>query len=105
MDVFFADPKLEEICASHRRLVRTFGSENAARIEMRLQHLDEAESLHDLQRLGGRLHQLKADRAGQFALDLKHPRRLVFVPIDADEPYDDWSEIHSVEIIEIVDYH
>ncbi|MDT0212054.1 hypothetical protein [Curtobacterium sp. BRD11] len=105
MDVFFADPKLEEMCASHRQLVRMFGSDNAARIEMRLQHLTEADSLQDLQLLGGRLHSLKADRAGQFALDLKHPRRLVFVPVGVDEPYDDWSEIRSIEILEIVDYH
>ena len=45
----------------------------------------------------GRCHQLNGNREGQYALDLVHPYRLIFVKID--------DQIQIVKIIEIVDYH
>lgn len=45
----------------------------------------------------GRCHQLRADRKGQFAVDLVNPFRLVFEKIG--------EEIQIVKVLEIVDYH
>ena len=40
-----------------------------------------ADTLEDLGKLpGARCHELKADRKGQLAVDLVHPKRPVFVP-------------------------
>ena len=45
----------------------------------------------------GRCHPLKGSRKNQYAVDLIHPKRLVFIKIG--------SEIQIANIIEIVDYH
>ena len=45
----------------------------------------------------GRCHQLTGDRAGQYAMDLEQPQRLIFIPIAG--------EIQIVEVQEITDYH
>jgi proteic killer suppression protein len=55
-----------------------------------------------------RCHELKGDRRGQLAVDLTHPHRLLFTPVDAKEREDgglDWTSVTAVVIEEIVDYH
>ena len=44
-----------------------------------------------------RCHRLQGDRAGQYAMDLTHPYRLIF---EKNE-----NEIQIVNILDIVDYH
>lgn len=57
-----------------------------------------------------RRHQLKGDRVGQYAVDLVHPKRLVFEP--AHEPVPrrpdggiDTDRVVAVKLVEVVDYH
>jgi len=57
-----------------------------------------------------RCHALTSDRKGQFAADVKHPRRLILEP--ADEPVPrradgaiDPDRVAKVRVIEIIDYH
>ena len=57
-----------------------------------------------------RLHQLRQNRSGQFAVDLVHPYRLVFVlnhdPIPRNEDGGiDRDRVTAITIIEVVDYH
>ncbi len=59
--------------------------------------------------VAGRPHALRADRAGQFAVDLAGGTRLVFRPADpalrragGGVP---WGRVTSVEIMFIGDYH
>ena len=57
-----------------------------------------------------RRHQLKANRAGQFAVDLVHPCRLVFKPNHAPIPRRpdggiDTERVTAITIIDVVDYH
>ncbi|HXI12420.1 MAG TPA: hypothetical protein VNM92_07220 [Thermoanaerobaculia bacterium] len=70
--------------------------------------LRAAISLEDMRHLPGRCHELTGERAGEFALDLEHPKRLVLMPVGGTERSAgglDWSSVTAVEITEIVDYH
>lgn len=57
-----------------------------------------------------RCHPLEGDRKGQFAVDLKHPYRLVFEPLSDELPLKedgslDIGRITGIIILDIVDYH
>ncbi len=72
--------------------------------------LKPAVCLEDLRNLPGRLHELGNNRNDQFAMDLKHPYRLIMIPSEDPVPRKedggiDWSLVTAVTIIEIVDYH
>ena len=67
-------------------------------IHLRIDQLNAAETVEEMINFSiGRCHQLTGNREGQYALDLVHPYRLIFVKID--------DQIQIVKIIEIVDYH
>jgi len=67
-------------------------------IHLRIDQLNAAETVEEMINfLIGRCHQLNGNREGQYALDLVHPYRLIFVKID--------DQIQIVKIIEIVDNH
>lgn len=67
-------------------------------IHLRIVQLNAAETVEEMINFSiGRCHQLNGNREGQYALDLVHPYRLIFVKID--------DQIQIVKIIEIVDYH
>lgn len=60
-----------------------------------IQSADNTESL--IKGKVGRCHALKGGRAGQYAMDLVHPYRLVFEKLG--------DVIQIARIVEIVDYH
>ena len=72
--------------------------------------LRAAPTLAEVRGTPGRLHPLGADRAGQYALDLRGALRLVFEP-NHDPPSEhraaglDEASVKAVRIIEVVDYH
>ena len=67
-------------------------------IHLRIDQLNAAETVEEMINFSiGRCHQLNGNREGQYALDLVHPYRLIFVKTD--------DQIQIVKIIEIVDYH
>lgn len=67
-------------------------------IHLRIDQLNAAETVEEMINFSiGRCHQLNGNREGQYALDLVHPYRLIFVKND--------DQIQIVKIIEIVDYH
>ena len=78
---------------------------------MRLDQLQAADTLDDLAKLpGARCHELTADRKGQLAVDLVHPKRLIFMPDHDPTPEKpdgglDWQKVTRAIVIEIVDYH
>lgn len=111
MEISFATPKLQKLCNNASKLRGEFGPKCAVKIQRRLDELKAAECLEDLQNLPGpRCHELKADRDGQFAVDLEHPKRLIFVPDQEPVPVGlnggiDWQQVTRVRVIEIVNYH
>lgn len=52
-------------------------------IHLRIDQLNAAETVEEMINFSiGRCHQLNGNREGQYALDLVHPYRLIFVKID-----------------------
>lgn len=84
----------------------------AEEVSARLQDLEAADTLEDLSPFPPtRVHPLKGNRAGQFAIDLVHPFRLVFiidhepVPSLPDKGVDR-SAVTRIRVEDIgVDYH
>lgn len=109
MEVSFANQKLQKLFNNASKLRGEFGPKCADKIRRRLDQLEAAECLDDLRNLpGARCHELTADRDGQLAVDLEHPKRLIFVPNHEPVPVGtnggiDWQQV--TRVLEIVDYH
>jgi len=109
--VDFQDKKLAKDCADDRSRMRAFGEARAKKVRLRLTALVAASNLEALRNAPGRIHELREDRAGQFAADLDGPFRLIFEPVlSAEEKgaHADgfvWSKITHVSIVAIEDYH
>lgn len=110
MEVLFSDKKLQKICSDQRLLQKEYG-QNARRIQMRLFELYSVDNLAEIPTTPpARRHLLSGDRKGQFAVDIKHPFRIVFIPANDPIPYleDGGIDLEKVTIIKIVwigDYH
>ncbi len=108
MVIRFHTRVLETIANDVKAARKALGKRSADLLRKRLDDLRASDSLETMRHLPGRCHELKGDRAGQFAIDLEHPRRLVFEPLDGARRADgglDWSSITAIEIVEIIDYH
>ena len=111
MHISFEDRKFQALCNNQRKLKKKHGDKRAKKITLRLATLAAAETLQDMRHAPGRCHELTGDRVGQFALDLDHPYRLIFIPdhdpIPTKEDDDgiDWSAITAITILEVTDYH
>lgn len=67
-------------------------------IHQRIDEITDADSVEQMIQFGiERCHPLHNNRKGQYAVDLVHPKRLVFKKIK--------DEIRIVCVIEIIDYH
>jgi plasmid maintenance system killer protein len=111
MKITFGSRKLEKLCNSGKEMRAKLGDRNAKVLQQRLAEISAADTLADLGRLPHlRCHQLKGDREGQLAVDLVHPKRLIFEPGNDPIPVKedgglDWSEVTSIVVCEVVDYH
>ena len=111
MDITFRTRRLGRIFSSERLLRREYGDLMARTIRRSLNVLEGADNLTEVSVLPPfRRHLLSGDRAGQYAIDLVHPYRLVFEP--SHEPIPlledggiDAFRVTAIEIIEVVDYH
>lgn len=88
-----------------------FGKPLAERLQQRLAELKAADTLEDIRRLPStRCHELSQNRKGQLAVDLVHPKRLIFEPDHNPVPRKpdgglDWPHVTRIRVIEIIDYH
>ena len=111
MDIHFKHRKMQGACNSERESVKRWGASRARKTRQRLAELAAAETLAVIGALpSARLHELQGDRAGEFAVDVEHPFRLVFepwhnpVPKTADGGIDK-SQITAIRILSVEDYH
>lgn len=109
MEISFKNKGLKDLCEQASLAQRKLGTNMARKLHARLADLIAAPSMADLPQ-AGRPHLLKGDRAGEFALDLVHPQRLVFEPAHSSVPLSedggiDLSRVTRVCIIWIGDYH
>lgn len=98
MDITYKNKKIAAICESYAKAVKMYGEEMAEKIHLRIDQIKSAESVEFMLAYNiGRCHRLKYDRAGEYAVDLTHPYRLVFEVKG--------NEIQIAKILEVVDYH
>lgn len=86
--------------------MRGFNPNLKNRLERRLEVLDAAQNLEDLDIPGWRLHQLKGNRAGYYSIELTANWRLTFRAVDVENDSQTESE-KDLDILEVnlEDYH
>ncbi len=110
IEIAWLDRKLQKSCASDKDGRRNFGADQWKVLKRRLASLEAAPTLSDMLGVPGNFHQLSADRAGEFALDLRGSYRVVFVPNHEpvprlDDGGIDRALVTKIMITEFVDYH
>jgi proteic killer suppression protein len=98
MDITYRNKKIEKECTDANVSDKIYGKEMSARLQMRIDQIRAADSVEEMVKFHiGRCHKLSGKRRGEYAVDLVHPYRLVFVKHG--------DVIQIAHIIEIVDYH
>src|SRR5262249_14173946 len=114
MEVTFKSRALQTALEVEKERKKTYGTDMAKKIKLRLDALHAAEALSDFwpPKSGPeRCHELQADLAVHFSMDLKQPYRLLFIatngPDKAEQPIEAerWKAITAVEIVGIEDTH
>ena len=111
MKIRFANAKLQRTLSVEKTLIKSFGQQMAKRMKTGLAVLQAADSLDRVPTSGSiRCHQLSGDRDEQFAIDLVHPKRVVFEPDHNPIPRlndggIDKAKVSQIVVVEIVDYH
>lgn len=105
MDVEFDQAQDKKLWENHKKLVRKYGNQRAELIIKRVNELEAAENLHDISQLPqSRFHSLSSNYKGCFAVDLKHPYRLIFRPLNGDVA--DLRTVTKISLREVcMDYH
>jgi proteic killer suppression protein len=111
MEIYFKSKSLQKACNSATASQKRWGLEIAKKLWQRLSELRAADCLADISHLPpARCHELTGRRKGCFAVDLKHPYRLVFRPLHDPVPLKDDGSIDrervtAILIIGVEDYH
>ena len=111
MDILFRTQKIRKVFCSERKLVKTYGAEKAEQIKRRMVVLRAARNLAEVPTVPPfRRHKLEGKHKDYFAVDVKHPYRLIFRP--ANDPLPklkdggiDLKGVTQIEIITVEDYH
>lgn len=109
MDIEFKDAKLKDLCQNPKLAQKKFGKPVSTKLARRLNELVVAENLDELPP-SGRLHLLKREFEGCYAIDLHKGYRLVIRPTNDPLPRRpdgglDRLRITIVRIEYIGDYH
>lgn len=111
MDITFKTKKLQKTFNSEKELKRAYGNETAKKIKLRMAVLSAAPTLAQVPTTKpDRCHALQGKRKGQYAVDLKHPHRLVFCPDHnplpkTEEGHLDLTQVTCITILSVEDYH
>lgn len=98
MQITYRDNRIERVCTDYSAAKKVYDVRMAAKIHQRIREIEQSENVEMMIRFRiGRCHLLKGDRQGEYAIDLVHPYRLVFIKRG--------DKIQIAEIMEIVDYH
>src|SRR5258708_27526813 len=109
IEIHWSDKKLEEACSTEKAGKRRWGA-NFRILQRRLESLEAAETLADMDGVPGRCHGLRGDRSGQFAVTLWGAYRLTFEVADNPIPRLDDGGIDrrrgtENRVLGLVDYH
>lgn len=104
MYIKFINNKIKKLCEDYHFAQIKLGNSTAKKLFQRIAEIRAADNISVLKSIPGpRCHLLTNNRQGQFAVDLKHPKRLIFLPIYEGEMIE--KQVKDVLIIDIVDYH
>jgi proteic killer suppression protein len=107
----FKSRKLADVFNSEKELKRKYGERVGRLIKRRMAVLRAAAMLADVShKPPERRHELEGRRKGTFAVDLKHPHRLVFKPDHNPLPCKegggiDLRKVTAIIILGVEDYH
>lgn len=110
IEISWANRRLEKSCADDRQGAKSWGAEQWKVLKRRLVSLRAAPTLSDMHGVPGNCHRLRADLAGEFAVDLRGPYRLIFEPDHdpvprLDDGGVDTASVTNIKIKEVADYH
>lgn len=111
MDIAFRNKTLKKIFNSEKELRKKFGLEKTRLIIRRMAVLRASPVLAEVPHTKPeRRHELSGKRSDQFAVDLKHPYRLIFEPDHNPLPRKDdggldLTQITAIKILGVEDYH
>lgn len=110
MDILFERDGLRQDCCESKRARKRWGAQMAKKLRKRLDDLLDASDLAQFRLVHHRCHELKGERAGQLAIDLVHPLRLIVEPAEDPRPTHsdgglDWKRIRAVCVLSVEDYH
>lgn len=111
LEIAIEERRLARSLNSEREMRKAYGERMAKVIARRLAVLRAAPNLAAVPTgKPERRHALKGKREGQQAVDLVHPRRLVFAPAHTPLPKRtdgglDEERVTAISVIEVVDYH
>ncbi|HZL83500.1 MAG TPA: hypothetical protein VFB98_08515 [Candidatus Deferrimicrobium sp.] len=111
MEIYYRSQKMKKLCDRADVMKKELGNEMADKLQQRLVLLKNTPTLAGIPTdPPPRCHELHKNRHGQFAVDLKYPYRLIFLPANKPIPVDinggiDLTRVTEIEILEIVDYH
>ncbi len=98
MNIDYRNNKIKKVCENAEIARKQYGSEMAKKIHQRIDEIRAADNIEYLLKYHiGRCHSLVDNREGQYAMDLTHPYRLIFIEKN--------DTVVSVSIEEITDYH
>ena len=104
MEIVYKNKKLQKLAENHKKLYQKFGKDCGELIILSLVYLSASASLLNIPP-AIRPHPLKGKLNGKFAVDTKHPYRLIFAPI-GEYNINDYSTIKSLMIIDLnCNYH
>ena len=107
----YKDKKIKKRCENIKVAKKELGPECGELLLQRMYEIYQADSVAQLKTLPGpRCHMLKGNLYGKFAVDLKHPFRLIFEPLEKIEKFKEedgirFDLIKKIKIIEVKDYH
>ncbi len=113
MDIIFTNKKIQKQLSEEKEMVRTHGPRRTKSLKIIMTQLRAAPNLglfappysppH-------RCHELKGNKKGQLSVDLDHPYRLIFEPINDPVPIRpegglDWSNVTAIKVKGVEDTH
>lgn len=109
MIMSFVSKKLSKLCSSEKEMVKEYGPACAKKLKQRLNELEAAPNMALIPPFA-RCHPLTGNHKGKYAIDLEHPKRLLFEPDFEESGLSEsgeiiLSQIKAIVIIAITDYH
>jgi proteic killer suppression protein len=107
MEIRFADGDLRATCECSRLATKRYGKQVAHKLMQRIGQLEAMDNLGVAASfVSFRLHLLKGERAGQYAIDLCRGFRLVIIPMWPANPASRrLSEVTTVMIDEVTNHY